>query len=81
MGELFGRVGPRALAARDYPSVDELYSRAGAANSQICPATLYRTLRLLSEFGRVKRYTFRGGVDGERKDFENQISSVDQQSD
>lgn len=49
------------LAARDYPNVVELYSRARAANSQICLATVYRTLRLLAEFGTVRRYTFRGG--------------------
>ncbi len=49
------------LAAQDYPRIDELYSRVKAADPRICPATLYRTLRLLAEFGMVGRYTFRGG--------------------
>jgi len=49
------------LASQDYPNVDELYSRIRAANPRISLPTIYRTLRLLADFGMIERYTFGGG--------------------
>lgn len=48
------------LAARDFPDVNELHRRVGAVSPHVSLATLYRTLRLLTEFGIIERHTFQG---------------------
>ncbi|MFN0218223.1 MAG: transcriptional repressor [Hyphomicrobium sp.] len=47
--------------ACDYPNVYELHRRIAAVDSRISLATVYRTLRLLVDFGMIERHTFRGG--------------------
>jgi len=49
------------LASRDYPNMDELCSRIRAANPRISLPTVYRTLRLLADFGVIERHTFGEG--------------------
>ncbi len=49
------------LASGDYPNMDALCSRIRAANPRISVATVYRTLRLLADFGVIERHTFGEG--------------------
>lgn len=48
-------------AATDHPDVGEVHRRAHAVDSRISLATVYRTLKLLSEMGILERHDFGHG--------------------
>jgi len=48
------------LHSKDYPDLTELRSRIAALNSRVSLATVYRTLRLLVQFGLIERHKFQG---------------------
>ena len=45
----------------DHPDVEELYRRAAVVDENISIATVYRTVKLLEEFGIIERHDFRDG--------------------
>ena len=45
----------------DHPDVEELHRRAGARDAAISLATVYRTVKLLEEYGILERHDFRDG--------------------
>ncbi len=45
----------------DHPDVEELYRRAALVDENISIATVYRTVKLLEEFGIIERHDFRDG--------------------
>ena len=45
----------------DHPDVDELYNRVSKIEPKISIATVYRTVKLLSESGIVAKHDFKGG--------------------
>ena len=47
--------------AEDHPDAEELYRRASAVDSKISLATIYRTVRLLSDAGIIETHDFRDG--------------------
>jgi Fur family ferric uptake transcriptional regulator len=78
--------GQRRLIARvlseaeDHPDVEELYRRAGALDSRISVATVYRTVRLLEDKGIVERRDFGGGrarVDPTHRGHHHHLIDVD----
>ena len=53
------RVIARVLSeADDHPDVDQIHSRALEFDARISIATVYRTLRLLEEFGLLEKHEF-----------------------
>ena len=56
------RVIARVLeTSDDHPDVEELYSRANAADANISLATVYRTVKLFEEEGIIERHEFGDG--------------------
>jgi Fur family transcriptional regulator, ferric uptake regulator len=45
----------------DHPDVEELYKRASKVDPKISIATVYRTVKLLEDFGIIERHEFRDG--------------------
>ena len=45
----------------DHPDVDELHKRVNKIDKKISIATVYRTVKLLEEFGIVEKHEFKGG--------------------
>jgi Fur family ferric uptake transcriptional regulator len=45
----------------DHPDVEELHRRAAARDAAISLATVYRTVKLLEEYGILDRHDFRDG--------------------
>jgi Fur family transcriptional regulator, ferric uptake regulator len=48
-------------AARDHPDVPEIHQRALQIDARISLSTVYRTLRIFSEFGLIAQHSFEGG--------------------
>ena len=48
-------------ATTDHPDVEELYSRASAADPRISLATVYRTVKLFEEAGILEKHEFGDG--------------------
>jgi Fur family ferric uptake transcriptional regulator len=48
-------------AATDHPDVEELYTRASAADAGISLATVYRTVKLFEEAGILEKHEFGDG--------------------
>jgi Fur family ferric uptake transcriptional regulator len=56
------RIIARVLTqSQDHPDVEELYKRAVKLDPKISIATVYRTVRLLSEIGVIDKHEFRDG--------------------
>lgn len=56
------RVIARVLAeAEDHPDVEEIHQRSHKIDDRISIATVYRTMRLLEEYGIVDRHDFNDG--------------------
>ena len=47
--------------AEDHPDAEELYRRASSIDNKISLATIYRTVRLLSDAGIIETHDFRDG--------------------
>ena len=47
--------------AEDHPDAEELYRRASSVDNKISLATIYRTVRLLSDAGIIETHDFRDG--------------------
>ena len=45
----------------DHPHVDELYIRVSKIDPKISIATVYRTVKLFEETGRITKHEFKGG--------------------
>jgi len=67
--------------ADDHPDAEELYRRASAIDSKISLATIYRTVRLLSDAGIIETHDFRDGrARYETADAEHHDHLIDVQS-
>jgi|TARA_B110000259_G_scaffold184070_1_gene230372 Fur family ferric uptake transcriptional regulator len=47
--------------SNDHPDVDELHKRVNKVDKKISIATVYRTVKLLEEYGIVEKHDFKGG--------------------
>ena len=47
--------------SNDHPDVDELHKRVNKVDKKISMATVYRTVKLLEEYGIVEKHDFKGG--------------------
>ena len=47
--------------SNDHPDVDELYKRVNKIEKKISIATVYRTVKLLEEYGIIEKHDFKGG--------------------